>query len=384
MSLARGDYWRLSTFYLFYFALLGAIVPFWGLFLKSEGFDEVTIGTLMAVLMGTRIVAPNLWGWLADRSGQRLRIIRLGALMTLVAFSGAFWAETFWHWALLMFGFSFFWNAVLPQFEVITLHALGSDRHGYSRVRLWGSVGFILTVLGLGWLFDWLAIEALVPILWGLMLLVWLAALWVRAPAIKQQLGPSQSGFWETLKRPEVQGFFLVCLLIQLSHGPYYSFYSIYISEQGYDNSQIGLLWALGVIAEVLLFVVMPRLLRRTGLRRMLLLGMAICCLRWLMIALLADQLWAVLLAQTLHAVTFGCLHAAGIALVHHFFPAQCQGQGQALYSSFGFGVGGALGAFLSGLIWSHFDGSVMFLFAAIAALLGWFVVWRWIRNVDP
>ena len=117
--------------------------------------------------MGTRIIAPNLWGWLADRSGQRLRISRGGALLTLVVFSAAFWIEGFWAWALLIFGFSFFWNAVLPQFEVITLNALGSARHSYSRVRLWGSIGFIAAVVGLGWLFDRVAIDALIPIMWA-------------------------------------------------------------------------------------------------------------------------------------------------------------------------------------------------------------------------
>ncbi|MEH6650977.1 MAG: MFS transporter [Motiliproteus sp.] len=383
MSLQRSEYWRLSSFYLFYFALLGAIAPFLGLYFKSEGFDEVAIGSLIAVLMGTRIVAPNLWGWLADRSGRRITIIRTGALLTLLVFSAAFWAETFWHWALLMFGFSFFWNAVLPQFEVVTLQALGDDKHSYSRIRLWGSVGFIVTVVGLGWLFDRADISALVPVMWGLMLLVWLASLLVKQPetAIPHEEQPARA--WSILRRREVLSFFLVCLLVQLSHGPYYSFYSIYMSEQGYDKTQIGLLWALGVIAEVLVFVVMPQLLHRTGPRLMVLFGMLICTLRWTLIALLPDQLWAVLVAQLLHAVTFGCLHAAGIALVHRFFPPSAQGQGQALYSSFGFGVGGALGAFLSGWIWNQYGGSSMFLFAAAASMLGWVLAWWGIRLND-
>ncbi len=380
MSLGRSEYWRLSSFYLFYFALLGAIAPYLGLFLQSEGFDGVEIGALMAVLMGTRIIAPNLWGWLADRTGQRLRIIRAGSLLTLLVFSGAFWASSFWHWALLLFGFSFFWNAVLPQFEAVTLHALGANQQGYSRIRLWGSVGFILAVIVLGWLFDGVDIDMLVPVMWGLMALVWLASLGIRQPPVRPVEEGSTEGLWQIIKRPAVLSFLAVYLLIQLSHGPYYSFYSIYMSEQGYDKTQIGLLWALGVVAEVLVFWVMHRLLSWTGLCAMVQFGMAVSVLRWLMIAWLPDQLWAVLVAQLFHAVTFGCLHAAGIALVQLFFPASHQGQGQALYSSVGFGVGGSLGAFLSGMIWSHYDGSVLFLFAAAASLLGWWLAWRGIR----
>ncbi|MFT5719893.1 MAG: PPP family 3-phenylpropionic acid transporter [Motiliproteus sp.] len=380
MSLERSEYWRLSSFYLFYFALLGAIAPYLGLFFKSKGFSGVEIGTLMAVLMGTRIVAPNLWGWLADRTGQPVRIIRAGALLTLIVFSGAFWAKTFWHWAVLMFGFSFFWNAVLPQFEAVTLRALGADQQGYSRIRLWGSVGFILAVLVLGWLFDWVDIGILVPVMWGLMLLVWLASLGINPPPAPAVEEAQVDGLWQLIKRPPVLSFFAVYLLIQLSHGPYYSFYSIYMSEQGYDKTQIGLLWALGVVAEVLMFWVMHRLLSWTGLRAMVQFGMAVSVLRWLMIGLLPEQLWAVLVAQLFHAVTFGCLHAAGIALVHHFFPASHQGQGQALYSSLGFGVGGSLGAFLSGWIWSQYGGSTLFVLAAATSLLGWLLAWRGLR----
>ncbi len=212
------------------------------------------------------------------------------------------------------------------------------------------------------------------------MLLVWLASLCItqhpQAPVEDEQV----AGLWQIIKRPEVLSFFGVCLLIQLSHGPYYSFYSLYMSEQGYDKTQIGLLWALGVVAEVLMFLVMHRLLSWIGLRAMVQIGMAVCALRWLMIASLPDQLWAVLLAQLFHAVTFGCLHAAGIALVHRFFPATHQGQGQALYSSLGFGVGGALGAFLSGWIWSQYDGATMFMFAAAVSMLGWLLAWRGLR----
>lgn len=182
------------------------------------------------------------------------------------------------------------------------------------------------------------------------------------------------------LRRPEVLAFFVVSMLIQLGHGPYYSFYSIYMAEQGYDKLEIGLLWALGVVAEVALFLIMHRLIALLGLRRMMLAGLAACTLRWLLIAGFAQLLPLVLIAQLLHAVTFGCLHAASIALVHRFFPKGAQGQGQALYSSFGFGVGGALGAYLSGMIWTGFDGRAIFLFAALVSLLGWLVAWRWLK----
>lgn len=372
-------YWRLSSFYFCYFALLGALAPFWGLYLESLGMTVAEIGVLMAILMATRIIAPNLWGWLADRSGQRVGIIRWGAALTVLVFSAAFWAREFWQLAALMFGFTFFWNAVLPQFEVVTLQALGSERRRYSQIRVWGSVGFIVAVVGLGILFDAVSIHWLVPILWLSMLMTWFTTLWVRNPeSVLHQ--PGDGDFFTIARRPQVLVFLIVSLLAQLGHGPYYAFYSIYMAELGYSKTEIGLLWAVGVLAEVLIFLVMHRLLDRVGLRGMVIFSMLICVLRWCLIGLYPEQLLVVLAAQLMHAITFGCLHASSIALVHHFFPAAAQGQGQALYSSFGFGVGGSLGAYGSGLIWTQFGGSATFLFAALVSLIGLALAWRGLR----
>jgi len=144
-------YWRLSGFYFLYFGLLGTLVPYWSLYLKDLGFSPFAIGVLMAVPQITKIGAPNLWGWLADRTGARLRIIRLGNLAAALAFLPVFWVDQVWSMAILLATFSFFWNAVLAQFEVITLRTLGDQAHRYSHVRLWGSLGFIGAVLLVGW-----------------------------------------------------------------------------------------------------------------------------------------------------------------------------------------------------------------------------------------
>ncbi|OMH38714.1 MFS transporter [Motiliproteus sp. MSK22-1] len=372
-------YWRLSSFYLCYFALLGAIVPYWGLYLEHLGFDAGEIGSLMAILMGTRIIAPNLWGWLADRTGKRLSIIRIGSFLTFLVFSAAFWSHEYWQMALLMFSFTFFWNAVLPQYEVITLHALGDQRARYSQVRLWGSVGFIIAVVLLGGLFEQSSISLLIPLSWAGMALIWITTLFApRQPNIK--IDSTSAEFLGILRRPEVIIFFLVSLLIQLGHGPYYTFYSIYMSGFGYTKVDIGLLWALGVAAEVVMFIVMHRALGRIGLRNMVMSGLLVCTIRWCLIGAYPHLFSVVIIAQIMHAVTFGCLHAAGIALVQSFFPAGTQGQGQALYSSFGFGVGGALGAYGSGLIWTTFGGGATFFSAAVISLIGLFLAWKGLR----
>lgn len=372
-------YVRLSGFYLFYFALLGSLVPYWSLYLKSFGFSAQTIGVLMAMLHLSRIVAPNLWGWLADYSGQRLRIIRFGACLTWMVFIAIFWQTSAVGIGLVMLLFSFFWNAVLPQFEVLTLQHLGKSRDRYSQVRVWGSIGFVLAVLGTGLLLDYVKIQWLPAVALLLMIMLWLNSLIVPAPTQVQPQESKAQSLGSILRQPQVQVFLLIFFLVQFSHGPYYTFFSVMLQDLGYGPGQIGLLWALGVVAEILLFFCMPFLFGRFSLRTLMLISLSLCVLRWLLIALFAQYLGMLLLAQILHAASFGSLHAVGIALVYHYFSHNTQGRGQALFASAGFGAGGATGALFSGMLWESWGGGGTFLAAALISILAMLMAFFWI-----
>lgn len=372
-------YWRLSSFYLFYFAALGALVPYWSLYLKHQGFSSLEIGELMAVLMATKIIAPNIWGWIADHTARRMGIVRLGSLLAVVAFGGVFFVQGYWPLALVMFLFSFFWNAALPQFEATTLSHLGRDAHLYGNIRLWGSIGFIATVSGLGVLLDSRGPEVVPPVLLVVFAGIWLASLTVpeRGPAHDEGESP---GLRRILARPEVVALIVVCFLMQASHGPYYTFYTIYMEGIGYSRGLIGQLWALGVVAEIGVFLWMPRLVSGWGLRALLLLALALTTLRWVLIGALPESLPVMLFAQTLHAASFGVYHAVAIALFHAYFTGRSQGRGQALYSSMSFGAGGAFGSYYSGLIWDTGGALSAYLVAAGLSALGLVIAWRWIR----
>ncbi|WP_299177017.1 MFS transporter [uncultured Neptuniibacter sp.] len=376
------NYIRLSGFYFFYFALLGALVPYWSLYLKSFQFDAQTIGSLMALLQLSRIVAPNLWGWLADRTGRRVEIVRFGALMTCVMFLGIFWQETALGIGLVMLGFSFFWNAVLPQFEVITLNQLGEDKARYSRIRLWGSIGFIVTVVGIGAILDMISIRWLPWLLLLLMLLIWLNTLLIPGGRLSGSTMVSSAGsksFMQLLCRPQVIAFFVICFLVQFGHGAYYTFYSVLMVDVGFSRAEVGMLWAIGVIAEVVVFIYMHLMLQHWGIRKIILASLLLCIVRWILIGVIPDNLGAMLFAQLLHAATFGSLHAVGISLVHHYFSERTHGQAQALYSSVGFGLGGALGAFISGLVWDKYGSLITFSFSAFASFVAIVLALIWI-----
>ncbi len=331
----------------------------------------------MALLMATKFIAPNIWGWIADHTGQRMPIIRSASLISTLIFCSVFWAEGFWQFALAMTLFSFFWNASLPQFEAVTFSYLGTDVHQYSRIRLWGSIGFIITVVGVGALLDYYPISHLPIVILLLYFAIWLSSLWVpeHQGAVHH---PAQGSILTVLKKWPVQALLLVCFLMQASHGVYYSFYSIYLEENGYSSTLTGQLWALGVVAEVGIFVIMHWLLQHYSARQVLIVSLLLAALRWSIIALYPEQLPFMLFAQLLHAATFGTFHAAAIHLIHHYFTGRHQGRGQALYASISFGAGGAVGSLISGYLWSSAGANstfmlsaAMVIFALVVAMVG-------------
>jgi len=372
-------YWRLSGFYFFYFASLGALVPYWSLYLKSLGFSAHDIGIFMAIIMGTKIVSPNIWGWIADHTGKRMVIVRIGCLLAVIAFAGVFSSNNYWWLILVMMSFSFFWNAALPQFEATTFNYLGNFTHRYSSIRLWGSIGFIVTVAALGPMLD-LKGAVILPFI----LVILFAGIWLMSLIVPEQsahhLPLEHVSILQVLRRPQVLALLIICFLMQMSHGPYYTFYTIYLEQHSYSRSLIGQLWSLGVIAEVGVFLMMQFLVPRIGLRSLLLASLILASIRWVLIGYFVNQLWVLIIAQTLHAASFGIYHASAIELVHRYFPGRHQGKGQALYSSLSFGAGGAVGSLYSGMVWDSAGAHVAYSIAAGISLLAFAVSWVWIR----
>ncbi|HHM05912.1 MAG TPA: MFS transporter [Gammaproteobacteria bacterium] len=375
-------YWRLSLFYGFYFASLGAFLPYWPLYLEHLGHDPQAIGLLMALLVGTKIIAPNVWAWIADHSSRRMGVVRVGATAAALLFAGVFWGSSFAWLAAVILAFSFFWNAVLPQFEVVTLNHLGEAPQRYTRIRLWGSVGFVTTVAGVGPLLDGWGTQLVPGVVFLLLLGIAFSAAWV--PERVAAAGGGQAGaLGEVLRRPEVVALILVCFLLQASHGPYYTFYSIYLDRHGYSHGAIGALWALGVVAEVGVFLVMHRLVPRFGLRWLMLVALGLSVLRWLLIGQFVESLILLIVAQCLHAASFGLYHGVAIQLFHRFFRGRHQGRGQALYSSLSFGAGGAVGALYSGYAWEALGPAWTFSGAASLAGLALVVAWVGLRDAS-
>jgi PPP family 3-phenylpropionic acid transporter len=375
---ASTPYWRLSSFYFFYFASLGALIPYWSLYLKSLDYNAQSIGALMAIIPATKIFAPYLWGWVADHTRHPIMIIRLANLLAIVVFSGVFVSSGFLWLALVLFMFSFFWNSSLPLFEAMTLNHLGDNQHKYSVVRLWGSLGFIMMVVLLGEYYDVTSIDRAPVVIVILLAGILLVSLIV--PERLSEQHEEQMPITHVIRQPVVLAFLLVCFLMLVSHGPYYTFYSIFLENHGYSRGMIGLLWAIGVMAEVIVFLMMHRLLLTIDLRKLLFVSFMLTAVRWVLIGFFVENLSVLFFAQLFHAFSFGVFHAVSISLVHRFFTGSHQGRGQALYASLSFGAGGAVGSLLSGVLWDKIDHAWLFTLAAVVASSALLVVWRFMH----
>ena len=365
----------------------GVFLPYFSAYLLGRGFDARSVGVLFAALTVTKLVTPWLWGWAADRTGSRKRVVCVASAGALLAFAAVTASTGFWpvFAALLMFGF--FWQGALPQFEALTLARLGARATRYVHVRLWGSVGYVAAVTGAGALLERFSVET-VPffVLAGLLLVLAVAFAIPSDPGTGAangtgpDAGPPAPG-----RRPAIPGwlvaFFVASLAMQASHGAFYTFFTPFLLDHGYRPISVGVLWALGVICEIVLFAFFAhRWIERYPAERLLLACFLAATLRWAVTAALADHPFWLAASQVLHAASFGLHHALAMHLLRRAFRDRHLGRAQAVYASVAFGAGSALGSLVAGQLWSFGGGEGAFLGAAVLAGIGACVVRAWVR----
>jgi len=375
--------WHFSTFYFFYYTTIGVMIPYWSLFLQHRGFSATEIGQLMAMFLVTKLFAPNVWASIADkitaRNGSSFGLLRFASLITVCIYCLMYWADGFFATAMVMLGFCVFWNASLPQLEAATLNHLQDRRDQYGRIRLWGSVGFIVMVQGLGVVMDYTGPEAILPAGGIALLSVFLASFMLRDtgakcddPVVKEN-DISNDSFLKLINK-NVIFLLALCVLMQVSHAPWHTFFSIYLEEYGYTKSTIGALWSIGVIFEIMVFIIGYRLLQRYRLAYLLSFTFLIAAIRWIMVSAFPESGWLILITQIMHSMTYGLYHSVMIKLIDRIFQGRYQIRGQALYSSLTFGLGGAIGSFFSGYIWTNIGHNQLFMSAGIL-MLGVFLI---------
>ena len=366
----------LGLTYFFYYGQLGVLVPYIGVFLDGRGYSSEQIGQILAYITVARIIGPNIWSVLANYCQPGLFIMRLGAILAFICTFLAYYYYGFWAVTLALGLMMMFWTAILPQLEVVAMDCCQGNAQGYANLRMWGSIGFIVLSIILGALLDVTSTEV---ILYAMTLVLF--ALFVMTCLITAPEHPiehtDQSAHnkaqWQLARSTPFVLFILSALLLQFSFGPFYTFFALYTGDLGYTGTQTGWLIALAVIAEIGMFVVAGRLLQRYSLNSMLIISMMLTALRWYLLAYWAESAVLVVISQLLHAFSFGLTHCASISFIHRYFAKSFQAQGQAIYVSVAFGIGGAAGSYLSGVYWDQGAGAqfTFILSMGIALLAG-------------
>ena len=364
-----SDLRRFSIFYFCYYAALGAYTPYIGRWVDSMGHDGYVVGAMLGLWYGSRIVAPPAWSALLQRSARPGNWFVVACALTLVCFTGFTLSSSAAALLGVMACFGLFYNAVMPQFEAMTLAALGTRSAQYGRIRVWGSVGFLIVASSYGWMMDRLG-DASFPWITIPLFIAMVAAAWPHRndrPPDHLETIDDAGHLW---KRPGVRRFLLVALLMQMGFGAFYVFYTLHMKANGHDGAQIGALWGLGVLIEIGMFWQAPRLITRFGAQSLMAFCMAVTIVRWVVTALFAGSLPLMLAAQSLHAFSFAIFHACCMRMMSEFFPGKRAAAGQSLLYGFSSGVGGVLGAGMAAVAWDVDGGRAAFLAGATVTSL--------------
>ncbi|MBU3636219.1 MFS transporter [Polynucleobacter sp. es-MAR-4] len=360
--------WAFGSFFFLYFAYVGLVSPYASLFFLDRGFSVIEIAVLMSMLQITRIVGPFSWGWLSDYLSDRIGIIRFCACLAAVTFLCIFFLQSYIAFFIWMFVLHTILSSLMPLGESATVHALFKDNSfdkRYGRLRLWGSIGFIAMVLFAGELFQRKGIE-LYPIV-GAVILTFLALVTFRLHEPKMERRKMVKGeLLIVLFNPDVRWFLLSGFFMIFAHAALYVFYSLYLANLGYDKFQIGLFWALGVAAEVIFFYYQSKVLSRLDPEVVLQIAFGIGVFRFILIAFFPVT-WVLILAQLMHAGTFGAHHSAATKLLQRWFTGPLQARGQALMATVSYGLGGTLGGLVAGWLWEASQPRNVFVMAALA-----------------
>ncbi|UGQ48464.1 MFS transporter [Massilia endophytica] len=358
-----------ALFLFCYYAHAGTFSTYASLFFAAKGMSVAQIGVLMSLIQVMRIFGPNVWGYVADHSERRVFVLRLTGIAALTALSGFFFGTAFAHLFAAMVLLNLFTSAQGPICEALMMSEMRGDLSYYGRIRLWGSIGFILSVMGAAFVLDQYGVLALPWVAGALLVCVLLAALRLKEVPRIPHAGPPPV-LMQVLRKREVQMFFLSTALMVAAHMAVYTFYSLYLERHGYSKAVIGAMWSLGVTAEVLLFYFQGNMMRRWGARKMMYLALGVAALRFAMIGSLADSLAWLVVAQVLHAATFALHHSAAVTTMQRWFAGPLQARGQALYISLSYGLGGSLGSLFLTRCWENLGpASVYYVAAGLAAL---------------
>ncbi|NIJ41081.1 PPP family 3-phenylpropionic acid transporter [Parvibaculum indicum] len=362
---------RLSIFYGSLCLFSGVQLPFFPVWLKSAGLGSSEISIIIAGNMLLRIAAGPVFAYTADRLDDRRRVVVALAWSSVAAGSLLLLVNGFWALLAVSIVLMSCWPSITPLIETIAMKATREGRIDYGRVRIWCSITFIAASTGTGWLVGWFSAHVIVFCMLGGLLTTlagtFLLAREVPQPKKRKRKGGQLIATLQIARHPVFMLGLATGGLIQSSHAVYYAFGSINWQRLGYGDGLIGILWGIGVVAEILLFTQSGRVLRVVGAPRLLMLAAGGAAIRWILLAF-NPPLWLVIFCQALHGLSFGAAHLGALHFVAQSSPPSLASTAQSLYASISAGIMMGLMTLAAGPLYDHFL-SEAYLLPAVAAL---------------
>ena len=362
----------LSLFYYFYFSIVGIYIIFLPKVLSSVGYGASEIGIIFAAAPLVRFVLPFLF-----MRGLTLSTTIFKASLLLVVLSVLSFFFSLHHFYALLcsnIAMGIGMSLILPFVETIALRSIGKERYGKS--RLFGSVGFIVVALVLVKLLSsaYIALDFLL----ALTFLTALVAFRVEKLSSKEQIGVIKKSENENISIIKDWQLWLGLVLVQMSFGSFYNFFTIYETDHGISLNMTVYLWSFGVFIEIIMFFFQAKLLYG-NLLNILRFTMLATTLRWFLVFAFATNLPVLFFAQSLHALSFALFHSAAISYLFHLY--KNKSLAQQLFSGMGYGLGGLSGAMLSGYIYEYYP-SYLFLSSSFIAFGAYIFIGLWSKKV--
>jgi len=370
----------LRSQYFIYFGILGLYLPYFNLYCYHLGFNGSQIGILAGLRSATLVLFPFVWGALADRFRRRKSIYLLCNVLACVSWAGYLTTTDFGPMLVLAVVHGMFYAPLISFLEAYAMDLLGEDKNTYGRVRVWGSVSFILIVTVLGYVSERYGIAVIVPLILAGALLQTMAAVVLPAAPVMQPLVTQSAAIRISWPRTLV---FLCCgFLMLVSHGTYYGFFSIHLENLGLPPTYIGIAWAMAVLAEIVVMINSRRLFSRASFESVLLASFFIAALRWLLLAAFTSPV-VILGSQILHAFSYGTFHMASILYMDRLTPGPAKTLGQAANNAITYGLGLMIGFMVNGALFDHLGARHLFVMSAGLALAGG-ILFRWHQQSVP
>ena len=354
--------------YFVYFGILGLYLPYFNLYCYHLGFSGAQIGYLAGLRSATLVLFPFVWGALADRFRKRKFIYLLCNAAACAAWAGYLTTTAFGPMLLITIGNGIFYAPLIAFLEAYAMDLLGEDKKAYGRIRVWGSLSFILIVTVLGPLIDRYGIGVIVSmILAGSLLQTLLATALPAGPAAPK---PHTASSRVRIDWPNGLVFLGCGFLMLVSHGTYYGFFSIHLENLGRSPTFIGVAWAVAVLAEILVMLNSRRLFQWASLETVLQASFFLAALRWLLLAIFQTPL-VILASQVLHAFSYGTFHMASILYMDRLTPGPAKTFGQAANNAVTYGLGLMVGFMVNGVLFDAWGARNLFLASSLLALGG-------------